>query len=59
MASFVFVAAGLTATSAGNSHLPASVRSEDVLDQLTQRITGKLPVTLGNTVIQCNNTALI
>lgn len=29
-------------TSTSNSHLPASVRSEDVLDQLTQRITGEL-----------------
>lgn len=36
-----FVAAGLLATSATNSHLPAAVRSEDVLDQLTQRITGE------------------
>ncbi|DBB16620.1 hypothetical protein WJX82_000692 [Trebouxia sp. C0006] len=33
---------GLLATSAGNSHLPASVRSEDVLDQLTQRITVRI-----------------
>lgn len=35
------MAAGLMATSSSDSHLPASVRSEDVLDQLTQRITGE------------------
>ncbi|KAL0037877.1 hypothetical protein WJX79_003358 [Trebouxia sp. C0005] len=33
---------GLMTTSTSNSHLPASVRSEDVLDQLTQRITVRL-----------------
>lgn len=32
--------AGLTASAASTSLLPTTVRSEDVLDQLTQRITG-------------------